>query len=134
LTEGNSADLTIYGPGERFGASLSTGDAGGPAGGGPVADLLIGAPGSGIDSGGSAYLIYGTVGIGSATRVIDATTGGADFALRGDIRQHLGSSVAIGDFNGDGVGDIFAGAPGASRPDRSDLTGIGITPAASPGA
>jgi hypothetical protein len=132
LTQGNSADLTIYGPGDRFGASLSAGDAGGRAVTGPVADVLIGAPGSGIDSGGAAYLIYGAAGMGSSTRVIDVAIGGADFALRGDIRQHLGSSVAIGDFNGDG--DIFAGAPGASRPDRSDLTVTGITPAASTGA
>ena len=50
--------------------------------------------------------------------------------MRGVEHQRLGTSVAIGDINGDGEGDVFVGAPGTNRPDRSD----GITPAAFAGA
>jgi FG-GAP repeat/Kre9/KNH-like N-terminal Ig-like domain len=133
LAQGGAADLTIYGTGERFGAAVATGDAGGPAGNIPIADMLIGAPGAGLDSPGAAYLVYGRAAFGSQTRIIDLAAGGADFTLRGDIRQHLGVSVAIGDFNGDHLGDLFAGAPAASRPDRVDQT-VSLAPASLTGA
>jgi FG-GAP repeat len=59
---------------------------------------------------------------------MDLSTGGADFTLRGDVRQHLGVSVAIGDFNGDHASDLFAGAPMATRPDRNELGGVSLAP------
>ncbi|HJQ24671.1 MAG TPA: hypothetical protein VKA60_12205 [Blastocatellia bacterium] len=133
LAQGGSADLTIYGAGERFGAAIATGDAGGPTANTPLTDLLIGAPG-GPDSSGAAYLIYGRASLGSQTRVLDMSTGGADFTLRGDVGQHLGVSLAIGDFNGDHAGDLFVGAPRASRPDRNDLGGVSLAPASYTGA
>ncbi|HKQ04856.1 MAG TPA: hypothetical protein VJ464_06975 [Blastocatellia bacterium] len=133
LFQGESADLTIYGAGERFGAAVAAGEAGGPAGTTPLADLLIGAPGSG-DSPGAAYLFYGRTAFGGQTRTLELSPGGADFTLRGDVRQHLGASVAIGDFNGDHAGDIFAGAPRATRPDRNELGGVSLAPASFTGA
>lgn len=133
LAQSGTADLTIYGPGERFGAAVATGDAGGPAGNIPLADMLIGAPGSGLDSPGAAYLVYGRAAFGSQTRMMDLAAGGADFTLRGDLRQHLGVSMAIGDFNGDHLGDLFAGAPAASRPDRVDQA-VSVAPASLTGA
>ncbi|HKQ05457.1 MAG TPA: hypothetical protein VJ464_10010 [Blastocatellia bacterium] len=132
FSQGQLADLTIYGAGERFGAAVAAGGARSQATNIP-SDLLIGAPGSSLDSSGSAYLIYGRSSFGSQTRVLDLSTGGADFTLRGDLRQHLGVSVAIGDFNGDHLGDLFAGAPAASRPDRVDQT-VSIAPASLTGA
>jgi hypothetical protein len=134
LTQGNSADLTIYGGGDRFGAALAVGDAGGPVTSSAIADIIVGAPGSNPDSGGAAYLLYGSTSFGSFARMIDVSSGGADFTLRGTDRQKIGTSVGIGDFNGDGVGDFFAGAPGANRPDRFDAGGVSLSPAAASGA
>jgi FG-GAP repeat len=133
LAQGGAVDLTIYGAGERFGAAVATGEAGGPAGNTPLADMLIGAPGAGLDSPGAAYLVYGRAAFGSQTRIMVLAAGGADFTLRDDLRQHLGVSVAIGDFNGDHLGDLFAGAPAASRPDRIDQT-VSVAPASLTGA
>ena len=130
LEQGGQADLAIYGDGEHFGAALATGDAGGPISSRAISDIFVGAPGSSVESAGSGYLLFGQPGFGTATRVVNLGRAEADFTLRGVERQRLGAAVAIGDMNGDGSGDLFVGAPGANRPDRSD----GITPAAFAGA
>lgn len=127
------ADLVIHGAGERFGAAIAVGDAGGPVAAGPPADLLIGAPGGSPDSNGSAYLVFGHAEFGQSIRNIEIARA-ADFTIAGGIRNRLGASVAICDFNGDGIGDLFAGSPGADRPLRSDLGGTSIAPASSTGA
>jgi hypothetical protein len=112
----------IYGPstGARFGASLATGDAGGPTSAGkPIADILVGAPGA--FSGGGAFLFFGKPSFAGSPMVIDMSTATADFTLRGtQDSEQLGTSVALADLNGDGVADLFAGAPAASRPVRND--------------
>lgn len=123
----------IHGAGDRFGAAIAVGEAGGPLAAGPIADLLIGAPGSSIDSKGSAYLVFGRTDFGRSIREIDIARA-SDFTITGGIKNRLGASVAIGDFNGDGVGDLFAGAPAVDRPLRSDLGGTSIVPAGSTGA
>lgn len=128
-----AVDLVIYGAGDRFGAAIAVGDAGGPVAAGPIADLLIGAPGSSLDSSGAAYLVFGRAEFGKSIREIDIARS-ADVIITGGIRNRLGAAAAIGDFNGDGIGDLFAGAPGADRPFRSDLTGPSIVPASAAGA
>ncbi|HKQ05706.1 MAG TPA: hypothetical protein VJ464_11275 [Blastocatellia bacterium] len=128
-----SADLVIHGAGERFGAAIAAGDAGGQVSAAPIADLLIGAPGSSPDSSGSAYLLIGRAEFGKSIRDLDIGRA-ADFTITGSVRQRLGAAVAIGDFNGDGVGDLFAGAPGADRPFRADPGGPAIVPASAAGA
>jgi hypothetical protein len=125
-----SADVAIRGAGDRFGAAIAVGDAGG---GSPMADLLIGSPGSSPDSNGFAYLVFGHAELGKSIREIEIARS-ADFTITGGTRNRLGASVAIGDFNRDGVGDLFAGAPGADRPFRSDPAGSSIVPASSTGA
>ena len=127
------ADFVIHGVGDRFGAAIAVGDAGGPVSAGPIADLLIGAPGSSLESNGSAYLVFGRAEFGNSIREIEIARA-ADFTITGMIRNRLGASIAIGDFNGDGIGDLFAGAPGADRPLRGDLGGTSIVPASSTGA
>ncbi|MFP5263373.1 MAG: hypothetical protein ACLGJB_15840 [Blastocatellia bacterium] len=127
LAQGNSADLTIYGTGARFGASIAVGQIDSPAS--PV-DILIGAPGFSIESAGSAYLLSGLGSFGAATRTVTLDGSTPSLVIHGGERNRLGTSVAIGDINGDGAGDIFVGAPGANRPDRFD----GIAPAAFSGA
>jgi hypothetical protein len=121
-TEG-SVSTIIYGSSsaDRFGAAIATGDAGGPtAAGHPIIDILVGAPGSGLGDG-AAFLFFGGPTI----------NGDPDVILRGQTGQKLGTSVAIADINGDGAGDIFAGAPEASRPAR---TSDGIIPLQGTGA
>lgn len=127
LAQGGSTSLVLYGAGERFGASLITGNAGASDG---KADIFIGAPGSSADSAGAAYLFFGDSGLGTSVSVLSLDSTPASVTLRGLAGQRIGTSVAITDINGDGQGDLFAGAPGANRPDRFD----GIVPAASAGA
>jgi FG-GAP repeat len=134
LAQGAAADAVIYGAGERFGCALATGDAGGPTGTDGIADLLVGAPGSSPASSGSAYLIYGRTSFGTSIRVLDVASGEADFTVQGSSRFRLGAAVALGDFNGDGLADLFAGAPGADRPFRIDANGSAIISAGSVGA
>jgi FG-GAP repeat len=128
-----AADLVIHGAGDRFGAAIAVGDAGGPMVTIPIKDLFVGAPGSSLDSNGSAYLLFGRPELGTSIHEIDIAKA-ADFTITGLARQWLGSALAIGDFNGDGIGDLFAGAPGADRPFRDDSGSPLITPASAAGA
>jgi hypothetical protein len=137
LGQSNTADVVIYGGAspERFGLSLATGDVGGPTAHiAAIADILVGAPGVSPQSAGAAYLIFGRTQFGNSTRFVDLGDGQADFTVRGKERQRLGTSVGVGDLNGDKAGDLFVGAPGADRPARTDLGGPAIIPAGSTGA
>jgi hypothetical protein len=127
LAQPNVADVSIYGPPSqdgRFGMSLAVGAAGGSS----AEDLLVGAPGGRLGAGaGAAFLLFGQSGFGGSTRVVDLASASADVILVGTDQQRLGTSVVIADLNGDGGGDIFAGAPDANRPFRSDLGGPSVT-------
>jgi hypothetical protein len=98
------ADVVIHGitPGARFGASLAVGEI--TLLSGAETGVLIGAPGSSREAAGAAYLY-----VGSAIRL----------SIIGTEGSRTGTAVAITDVNGDGLGDIFIGAPDANRPMRN---------------
>src|SRR5262249_15887228 len=106
---------------------------GGPtASGKPIADVIIGSPGA--FSGGAAFLFYGQPSFAAGPMAIDLSTASPDFTLRGSQdSEELGTSVTLVDLNADGVADIFAAAPAASGPARSD-TAISVAPAQFTGA
>jgi hypothetical protein len=109
-----SADTHIAGEdGSRFGTSVVAGDVNGDG----FADVLVGGPALGGNRG-RVYLFYSSGIKGVPTDPIldenDNTAGqhiiGGEFGA-GD--QLFGTSVAMGDVNGDGLADLVVGAPAA---------------------
>ncbi|WP_229400785.1 FG-GAP-like repeat-containing protein [Micromonospora okii] len=103
---------------DQFGRTLAIGKVNNDR----YADLAIGAPwendGSGAYGSGMVTLMWGAAGGISSTGATSAT-GAAVHAATGDpfiIAWYLGQSLAIGDVNGDGLGEVIAGAPSAQTP------------------
>ncbi|WP_431974948.1 hypothetical protein [Micromonospora haikouensis] len=86
------------------------------------ADLVIGAPwendGGGASGSGLVTLMWGSAGGVSSTGATSVTGAGVH-AATGDrfiVAWHLGESLTVGDVNGDGLGEVIAGAPRAQTP------------------
>jgi len=110
-------DVRIVGidPGDSFGISVAAGDFNGDG----FDDALLGAPGDdgfpdARSNAGGAYVVFGSATMGGVIqitglvnrlRVVGATAGDA-----------LGTSVAVGNMNGDVFDDILLGAPLADGP------------------
>jgi hypothetical protein len=80
-------------------------------------DLVLGAPETEylLGSVGAVYVVFGTNGLGSAIDFGDATTL-MEFHFFGENPgDQLGASLACADLNGDDIGDLIVGAPGAGR-------------------
>ena len=99
---------------DRAGRSVS--DAGDVNGDG-IDDLIIGAPSSDPNGGnsGRSYVVFGRTAGFDATLQLSALDGTNGFKLDGEATYSgAGRSVsAAGDVNGDGIGDLVIGAPGA---------------------
>ncbi len=111
------ANLTVLGPvdalppqpGSNAGSSVATGDVNGDG----IADLAIGAPSgtAATTGGGSVHVFFGPTTSGVT---IDLAKERADVTINGENAADLfGSSLAIGDINGDGRPDLIIGAPAA---------------------
>ncbi|MFG2064935.1 hypothetical protein ACGFIK_26375 [Micromonospora sp. NPDC048871] len=103
---------------DHFGMSLAIGK----VNNNKYADLVIGAPhendGSGANGSGMVTLMWGSA---SGVKLSGATsvTGAGVYKATGrkdTIAWYLGMSLAIGDVNGDGLGEVIAGAPNAQTP------------------
>ena len=106
-------------PGDSFGLSLAAGDLDNDG----VDDLVVGVPfedivnasGVNVADAGMVAVFYGRDGDGLNTANDEVwhqdSKGVLDVAESGDV---FGMSVAVGDFNGDGTGDLAIGVPGES--------------------
>ena len=104
--------------GDRSGRSVAAGDVNGDG----VADVIIGAPEAGSNTG-VAYVVFGGAAVGgSGTINLSALSGGDGFVVNAaQSGEYLGYSVSFGgDLNGDGIGDIVIGAQYFSGPNGSE--------------
>jgi hypothetical protein len=115
-------DVTVYGAeaDDRLGEIVGAGDANGDG----VADLVLPAPFA-SRAAGETYVIPGGPSLPS---VVDIAEGGQQTTVLGlDEGDQVGHSLAVGDVDGDGFGDLLLGAVSADGPDnRRDLAGEGF--------
>jgi hypothetical protein len=104
---GTGFDAPVYIAGELaddgFGATVAAGDIDGDG----IDDLVVGAP----NAGGGAGRVYVYLGDAAFAPVAADLTIEAPTPAAGD---HFGLGLAVGDYDDDGLADIFVGAPGAN--------------------
>jgi hypothetical protein len=114
-----SPDVTVTAADREddLGAAVTSGDVNGDG----IDDLLIGAPradgpGNGRKGAGESYVVFGSP---SLAGTFDIALGEQDVTILGaDAGDRLGTSLASGDLDGDGVDDIILGAETGDGPDN----------------
>jgi len=112
--DSNFLDLTNVNSLGKAGASVSgIGDLNNDG----YADVIVGAPGEGGTTQGSAFVLFGGSPYGTALDVTNLGTSG--MRLNGAVNADMfgKSDAGIGDFNGDGTSDFAVGAPGSGTGD-----------------
>ena len=123
IAEGQQ-DVTIFGAdsGDLLGFALATADINGDG----IDDVLVGAPwADGPDNerlnGGEAYVILGSPTLGPS---VDIALGQQALTLFGaEEMDQLGTSLASGDADGDGIGDMLVGSFLADGPENGRYQG-----------
>ena len=108
------------------GSSLAVADVDGDG----VDDLAIGCPGW-THSAGAVFLFMGPIAEGQT----EILPGSADAVVVGQSGEGMGASIALGDWNGDGVLDLLIGAPDADplgRVDAGRVVLVSLDPAGFP--
>jgi len=106
------ANITIYGAssGDRLGSAVASGDINNDN----IDDLIVGAHYEGTNGGnsGTTYVIFGSSVY--TQNVFNLSAVQANLTIYGNgSSNYLGSAVASGDINNDGIGDVITGAYGA---------------------
>ena len=102
----------LYGQnnGDLFGQSLAAGDVDGNS----MRDIVIGAPGWSSNTG-AAYIYFGVGGRRFPYMNASQFNGSNGVRISGvTAGNQTGMGVAVADVNGDGLGDVIIGAPGAA--------------------
>jgi len=129
IGQGSVAGLVMSGPTGGSQVGFAVGGDGGDVNGDRLADIVIGASGTG-GTAGRAYIVYGGNLVGQTTVTngyrslnlsrVGAAAGSspapvAGATITGATGEQLGFAVGgAGDFNNDGFGDVLIGAPGYS--------------------
>ena len=119
-------------PTDQAGTSVAVGDVNGDG----IPDYVIGDPAAGANGrsgSGSVYVVYGQKGDKTTPRTVDLSQiplqgqGSSSVGYRIDGwsgGDHFGVSVAVGDLNSDGIGDIVVGDPDATPYGRSQAGNV----------
>ena len=107
--ESEPADITLLGEAasDNFGGAVAGGDINGDG----LGDVMVGArraDSGGLSNTGKTYVIYGDSTI-TVPDTLDAST--ADIVIIGAAKDdNLGNALAVGDLNGDTIGDLVVSA------------------------
>jgi hypothetical protein len=120
-----NADVTIFGAnvGDELGRVVTVGDVNGDGKPDLVvsAQLSDGVGGNRVDSG-QVYVFYGNL----ASSRIDLASTSANVTISGpDPSDATGSTLTLGDLNGDGKQDLIIGVPGGDGPASDPRSGAG---------
>ena len=105
ITQADAGEVGV--PGDRFGATLGSGDFNGDK----IEDLVVSAPGKAPNGGprsGAVFIFLGTAD-GFAPGFLLTQTDAGELNEEGD---EFGAALATGDFDGNGLDELVVGAPG----------------------